>query len=100
MLKIACALSVAFLACPLSASANEMDDAMKQIGPAYMCGAPYEYREKLNNLKAAMERAGVDPILSQFAIDGLDHYVTRQNSAKRATVTAEECLSKYHRPRT
>jgi hypothetical protein len=82
---------------PTGASANEIEDAMKRIGPAYMCGPTHEYREALDELKQALLGAGVPETLAGYAIDGVSDFVTREHAAKRQTITAKECAEVYGR---
>lgn len=82
---------------PAGASANEIEDAMKRIGPAYMCGPTHEYREALDELKQALLGAGVPEMLAGYAVEGISDFVTREHAAKRETITAKECTEVYGR---
>lgn len=95
MKKIVLAAVAAML--PLNAFANEIDEAMKRIGPAYMCGPTHEYREALDGLKRALLDAGVPEVLSGYAVSGISDYVSKEHAKKRETITAKECADVYGR---
>ncbi|RVI58539.1 hypothetical protein [Sinorhizobium meliloti] len=84
-------------ALPAGVFANEIDDAMKRIGPAYMCGPTHEYREALDALNKALLSAGVPDMLAQYAIAGVSGYVKKEHAKKRETITAKECSEVYGR---
>ena len=90
-------LAAVTAALPAGAFANEIDDAMKRIGPAYMCGPPHEFRDALDRLNQALLKAGVPKMLAGYAISGLSDYVTKEHAAKRETITAKECKDVYGR---
>lgn len=80
-----------------SAYANEIDDAMKRVGPAYMCGPEYEYRASLSDLKSALLDAGVPESLAVYAVTGISEWIVKEHSANRKTMTAEDCNRVYGR---
>lgn len=81
----------------LAQNGDAIRGAMKEIGPAFMCGAPYEYGEALGALESTMVEAGVPGQLAKYSIEGLDKFVREQHAAKRETITASECAEKYGR---
>ncbi|MEY9629881.1 hypothetical protein [Sinorhizobium fredii] len=95
MKKIVLAAIAAAL--PVGAFANEIDDAMKRIGPAYMCGPTHEYRDALDGLKQALLNAGVPEVLAGYAVNGISNFVTEEHASKRETITAKECAEAYGR---
>ncbi|MDW9463712.1 hypothetical protein GOA57_28145 [Sinorhizobium meliloti] len=95
MKKIVVTAIVAAL--PIGAVANEIDDAMKRIGPAYMCGPTHEYRDALDGLKQALLNAGVPDMLAGYAVSGISSFVTKEHASKRETITAKECAEAYGR---
>lgn len=84
-------------ALPAGAFANEIDDAMKRIGPAYMCGPTHEYRDALDGLTQALLNAGVPDVLTGYAVSGISNYVTKEHAKKREMITAKECAEVYGR---
>ncbi|MNL60026.1 hypothetical protein D3C87_1838010 [compost metagenome] len=92
LIPVAVATIIAF-----DASANEIDDAMKRVGPAYMCGPTHEYRDALDGLNKALLNAGVPEILAGYAINGISSFVAKEHATKRETITAKECAEVYGR---
>lgn len=96
MKKLILAAAIVAMA-SVGASSNEMDDAMKKIGPAYMCGPTHEFREALDTLRQSLLSAGVPATLAMYAVDGVSNYARKEFASKRETITADECVEKYHR---
>lgn len=80
-----------------TAQAGPIDDAMRKIGTAYMCGPTFEYNEALEALRNEMLKAGVPDVLAGYSVSGIDEFVRREHAAKRASITKEECAAKYGR---
>lgn len=95
-MRVLAGLAIAVLTAS-TATSGTIEDAMKRVGPAYMCGAPYEYVEALDALRDEMETAGVPATLVEYAVSGVEDFVSKEHGHKRHTVTAEECATKYGR---
>ena len=87
---------IALLLTVSGATAGPIDDAMKKIGPAYMCGPQYEYTEALAALRFELKKAGVTDILADYALAGVRE-AADANKAARDKITAAECAAKYGR---
>ena len=87
---------LALLVTMSAANAGPIDDAMKKIGPAYMCGPPYAFDDALTGLRNELRAAGLSDMLASFTIDGLRAWVEKEHAKTRAKITAAECKSKYN----
>lgn len=94
MVRITAAVAIFALATP--ASANAIQDALKKIGPAYMCGPHYEYREALAALRYELVKVGLTELLADHAINGVRR-AAEANAKTRESLTAEDCAAKYGR---
>lgn len=88
------AIALTTLANP--AFAGPIDDALKKVGPAYMCGPNYEYEAALAAVAQEMQKAGVPERLAQYAVERVRHNA-EANAADRAKLTAADCATKYGR---
>lgn len=70
--------------------------ALKKVGPAYMCGANYEYVEALDGLRRELERAGLSGFMIDAAMESVRR-VAESNADDRLTLTADDCAKKYGR---
>ena len=70
--------------------------AMKKIGPAYMCGANFEYVEALQTLRAELVKVGLAEFAADAAIDGV-RKAAEANETDRLKLTARDCAEKYGR---
>lgn len=68
--------------------------AMKKIGPAYMCGANFEYVEALGNLKAELLKVGLADFAADAAVDSV-RKAAEANEKDRLKLTAKDCAEKY-----
>ena len=69
---------------------------MKKIGPAYMCGANFEYVAALDNLRAELLEAGLSASMAEAAIGDV-RKSAEANSEARQKMTAADCATKYDR---
>jgi membrane-bound lytic murein transglycosylase B len=90
-------LATAVLACASTAHANGVQDAMKKIGPAYMCGANFEYTAALDNLRSELLNAGLSASMADAALVDV-RKTAEANAEARQKITAEDCATKYGRP--
>lgn len=89
---------LALLALTSTAIADEaaIDAAMKKVGPAYMCGANFEYLDALSNLRAELVKVGLTDTMADAALDSV-RKTAESNADARLKITAEDCATKYGR---
>lgn len=78
------------------AHAGPIDDALKRVGPAYMCGPHFEYEEALDALKRELTAVGMADFMVEAAMDSVRE-VAEGNAETRVKLTAAECAEKYGR---
>lgn len=88
-------MQTAIMLIALASTAPGVEEAMRRLGPAYMCAPAYEYRLSLKALEHELMAIGVPDLLAGFAVSGVDDYIKREQSDKAASITAEECAEKY-----
>ena len=85
-------ISLAFT--PTNVSANEIQEALKNVGPAYMCGPTFKYNESIETLRSRLLAAGLNDMLAEYAIAGVKSFVEKK-AEQRKTITAKDCAEKY-----
>ncbi len=75
-----------------------MHQALKKVGPSYLCGATHQYRDAIEGLRMSMLEAGVPDTLAKLSVNALDAYIKKEHGEKRATITADECKNIYKMP--
>lgn len=90
--------TLALVSSSLAAAAGEnpIQNALKKIGPAYMCGANYHYVDALTNLRAELRQAGLPDFMADAAMASV-RKAAEANSDDRLKLTAEDCAAKYGR---
>jgi hypothetical protein len=88
--------AIALSAFASHASANAIQDALKKVGPAYMCGPHHEYLDALSALRFELVKAGLTERLADYTIEGV-RKAAEANADVREQLTAAECATKYGR---